>query len=39
MNFIIFAFRSEIERNRSKVLEISHFLDVQRQEFANILDT
>lgn len=30
--FKIFS-RDEISRNRGKVLEINHFLDIQREEF------
>lgn len=29
-------FRDEITRNRLKVLEINHFLDIQREEFEEI---
>lgn len=32
----LFYYRDEISRNRMKVLEINHFLDIQREEFEEI---
>lgn len=33
-NLRLFVFvRNEITRNRGKILEINHFLDIQREEF------
>lgn len=32
-------FRDEVKRNRAKVLEINHFLDIQREEFEELHNT
>lgn len=32
------CFREEVLRNRAKVLEINHFLDIQREEFEDLQD-
>lgn len=40
-NLILIKFifiRGERKRNRSKVLEINHFLDIQKEEFQELQD-